>query len=74
MVAGAWDLFKADEITAYLEAIAAASDGAYASGASVVALAQASMVDASRFVKGPQKPLASPAAGLQAIVDQMSRG
>jgi hypothetical protein len=73
LVAGAWDLFKAGEITAYLEAIAAASDAAYASGASVVALAQASMTDAGQFVKGPQKPLASPAAGLQAIVEHISR-
>jgi hypothetical protein len=74
LVAGAWDLFKAGEVTTYLKAIAAASDEAYASGASVVALAQASMTDAGRFVKGPHKPLASPAAGLQAIVERLSRG
>jgi hypothetical protein len=74
LVAGAWDLFKAGEVTAYLEAIAAASDAAYASGASVVALAQASMTNAGRFVKGPQKPLSSPAAGLQAIVERLALG
>jgi hypothetical protein len=73
LVEAAWDLLKAGETTAYLNAIAAASDAAYGCGASVVALAQASMTDAVRFVKGPQMPLTSPSAGLEAIVERMAR-
>jgi hypothetical protein len=50
--------------------IAEASDEAYAEGASVVALAQASMTGADRFAKGSKMPLSSPLIGLAAITER----
>lgn len=70
LVAGAWDLFRAGDTAAYLEVIAEASDEAYAEGASVVALAQASMTGADRFAKGSKMPLSSPFIGLAAITER----
>lgn len=64
LVQGAWTLFKAGEQVAYLAAIAAAADEAYKDGASVVALAQASMAGAAELVIRAPKPLTSPATGL----------
>jgi hypothetical protein len=65
LIPGAWALFKAGQTEAYLDAIAAAADGAYREGASVVALAQASMAAAARRCTAGL-PLSSPAAGLKA--------
>jgi hypothetical protein len=70
LVAGAWDLFRAGDTAAYLKVIAEASDKAYAEGASVVALAQASMTGADRFAKGSKMPLSSPLIGLAAITER----
>ncbi|PZM17162.1 aspartate/glutamate racemase family protein [Rhizobium tubonense] len=68
LIAGAWDLFKANDKAGYFEAIAEATDAAYAEGASVVALGQMSMSGAIPFVKGPRMPLAGQAVALQALV------
>lgn len=67
MVDGAWERFKAGDSAAYLSAIAAAADAAYANGADVVALAQASMTGArGQVTRG--KPLTSPEAAIAAAV------
>lgn len=64
LVQGAWPLFKAGEQAAYLAAIAAAAEEACNDGASVVALAQASMAGAAELVTRAPKPLTSPVMGL----------
>ena len=69
LVHGAWRLFRGGEKTAYLAAIAAAADEAYEDGASVVALAQASMAGAAELVTHGRKPLTSPATGLAAAMN-----
>jgi hypothetical protein len=66
---GAWDLFKAGDTTGYLSTIAAAADAAYANGADVVALAQASMAGAAERVTRGARPLASPQSGLAAAIE-----
>jgi hypothetical protein len=68
LVPGAWALFKAGDQGGYLAAIAKAAERAYAEGASVVALAQASMAGAAALVRGGGAPLASPTAGLAAAL------
>lgn len=68
LVAGAWALFKAGDIDGYLAAIAKAADQAYEHGADVVALAQASMSDAARYVTLGPRPLTSTIAGLESAV------
>ncbi|TCK84068.1 Asp/Glu racemase [Paraburkholderia dipogonis] len=68
LVEGAWALFKLGEKFRYLAAIADAAEQAYADGASVVALAQASMAPAADLITGTPRPLTSPAAGLAATM------
>lgn len=68
LVPGAWALFKAGDQGGYLAAIAKAAERAYTEGASVVALAQASMAGAAALVRGGGAPLASPTAGLAAAL------
>ncbi|WMY09589.1 aspartate/glutamate racemase family protein [Paraburkholderia phenoliruptrix] len=64
LVQGAWALFKRGERSRYLVAIADAAEQAYADGASVVALAQASMAPAADLITRAPRPLTSPASGL----------
>ena len=71
LVPGAWALF---DTTGYLAAIAAATDAAYASGATVVALAQSSMAGAADLVTSGPKPLTSPRAALEAVCDKLAAG
>jgi len=68
LVPGAWALFKAGDFDGYLASIARAADRAYVGGASVVALAQASMNGAARLVSAGPSPLSSPPAGLAAAL------
>lgn len=65
LVEGAWALFRAGNRDGYLAAIARAVEAAHADGASVVALAQASMAGAADLVRNGPRPLSSPAAGLE---------
>jgi hypothetical protein len=59
-------LFRAGEMEAYLDTIAAAADAAYIEGAAVVALGQSSMAGAvDRCRRG--RPLASPAAAIASL-------
>ncbi|POR46662.1 hypothetical protein CYD53_12359 [Bosea psychrotolerans] len=74
LVAGAWALFKAGDQDGYLAAIANAADTAYDDGASIVALAQASMAGAAELVKKGPKPMSSPTAGLAAAMESARRG
>jgi len=67
LVPGAWDAFKAGEIERYHALVAGAADAAYAAGAEVVALAQASMAGAAALCRAG-RPLTSPAAGLAAAL------
>jgi hypothetical protein len=67
LVLGAWDAFKAGEAGRYHAVVAAAADAAYAAGAEVVALAQASMAGAAALCR-TGRPLTSPAAGLAAAL------
>jgi hypothetical protein len=73
LVSGAWDLFKAGDSAAYLATVAAALDSAYANGADIVALAQASMAGAAERVTRGATPLTSPQAGLLAAIDAVAR-
>ena len=66
LVPGAWEVFKAGDQDRYLAMIAKASDDAMRSGATRVALAQASMAEASHLSPAAQRPLTSPAVGLKA--------
>jgi len=69
VVAHAWNRFRAGDLPGYLVTIAQAADVAYDDGASVVALAQASMAAAAGLVKACHKrPLGSPATVLSAAV------
>ncbi len=63
LVPGAWPLFHAGDLDAYHASIAAAAD---ASGADVVALAQASMAPAARLCRRPV--LTVPGAALAAVL------
>jgi hypothetical protein len=69
VVPGAWDSFKAGDQERYVAMIAGAAEDAYRSGASRVALAQASMAGASKIARSKQVPLTSPLAGLRAAVE-----
>jgi hypothetical protein len=73
LVPEAWAMFKAGDLDGYLATIAKAADGAYASGASIVALAQASMSGAAALVSAGPRPLSSPTAGLAAALEAASR-
>ncbi|MFD2264406.1 aspartate/glutamate racemase family protein [Lacibacterium aquatile] len=65
LVPGAWDLFKAGDLAGYLACIAEFADAAYAQGAAVVALGQASMAEAAKLCKRGV-PVTSPIASLLA--------
>jgi Asp/Glu/hydantoin racemase len=73
LVPGAWARFKAGDRHGYLSAIADAAEAAYREGASIVALAQASMAGASKLVSNGPRPLSSPVAGLAAATTLASR-
>lgn len=64
---GVWDLFKAGDNNSYLAEVSRAADAAYGEGATVVALAQASMAPAAKLCR-KGRPLTSPEAGLRAAV------
>ncbi|PYE39957.1 hypothetical protein DFI02_12035 [Rhizobium sp. PP-F2F-G20b] len=68
LVQGAWTKFKSGDHAGYLSAISEAAETAYGDGASVVALAQASMAGAAPLVRNGLRPLTSPVAGLTAVV------
>ena len=70
----AWEYFKAGDQHGYFVRIAEAADTAYSDGATVVALAQASMAGAVAFIKSGTKPLTSPMAGLLAAVSRVGAG
>ncbi|WP_245449007.1 aspartate/glutamate racemase family protein [Phyllobacterium sophorae] len=72
LVPGAWELFKTGDRAGYLAAIAEAAEAAYDDGATIVALAQASMAGAADLVANGPKPLSSPTAGLAAAVELLS--
>ncbi len=63
LVIGAWDAFTAGDQQRYAELIAEAADRAFTDGASVVALAQASMAPAADLCR-KGRPIASPKASL----------
>jgi len=71
VVPEAWDYFRAGDQHGYFVRIAEAADQAYSNGATVVALAQASMAGAIAFIKSGTKPMTSPAAGLLAAVERI---
>jgi hypothetical protein len=64
----AWAMFKSGELNQYLSIIAKAVHRAYAEGASVVALAQASMSGVAALMQTGPLPLSSPRAGLLAAL------
>ncbi|MGB3124790.1 MAG: aspartate/glutamate racemase family protein [Pseudomonas sp.] len=68
LVPGAWEQFKAGDIDGYLATIAQAADRAYVEGASIVALAQASMGEAAALVTAGPPPLTSATSGLRAAM------
>ena len=67
LVDAAWAAFRGGDTNGYFRLIADAADRAYAEGAAVVALAQASMAGAAVLTR-EGTPLTSPAAGLAAMV------
>ncbi|MBL8838861.1 MAG: Asp/Glu racemase, partial [Alphaproteobacteria bacterium] len=73
LVPGAWPAFRAGDVARYFALIAAAADRAYADGADVVALAQASMTGAAALCRNGA-PLTSPGAGLAAAKAAVRRG
>ena len=73
LVPDAWARFRAGDNDGYLAAIADAAGAAYRDGASIVALAQASMAGAADLVTGVPRPLSSPTAGLGAAIDAVRK-
>ena len=73
LVPGAWARFKSGDRDGYLSAISEATEEAYREGASIVALAQASMAGAAVLVRNGPKPLVSPVAALAAAVRLVSQ-
>jgi Asp/Glu/hydantoin racemase len=73
-VAGAWAMFKAGDLQGYLATIAKAADRAYADGASIVALGQASMSGAASLVTAGPVPLTSASTGLRAALSRAEGG
>lgn len=63
----AWDALRGEDVRGYHRIIAQAVDAAFAEGAGVIALAQASMAGAATLCR-LGIPLTSPAAGLAAAV------
>ena len=59
LVPGVWARFKSGDRDGYLSAISEAAEAAYGEGASIVALAQASMASAAALVRNGPKPLSS---------------
>lgn len=74
LVQGAWDLFKTGKHRDYLATIADAADAASQDGATIVALAQASMAGAAELAKHAPKPLTSPVTGLAAALGAVGAG
>lgn len=72
LVEGAWSLFKAGSRDGYLAVIARAAEAAYEDGASIVALAQASMAGAADHVGNGPRPLSSPAAGHESAMNMIA--
>lgn len=72
LVPHAWEAFKAGDRSRYLAVIAQAADEAIRSGATRVALAQASMAAAASLVAAGPRPFNSPAAGLAAAIAAVS--
>lgn len=68
LIPNIWHLFKDGNLDGYFAAIASAVDDAYLSGANVVALAQASMANATQRVRHGPLPLTSPMCGLRAAI------
>jgi hypothetical protein len=66
LVPGAWEAFKAGDRDRYLAIVAEAAEDAMRGGATRVALAQASMAEASNLLPVAQRPLTSPTVGLMA--------
>ncbi|MFJ5136769.1 arylsulfatase [Streptomyces sp. NPDC088707] len=72
VVDGAWELFEAGDRDGYLDAVAAAVDGAPPAEDGVVVLAQASMAAAVGRTTTSRPVLASPRLGLAAAADAVS--
>ena len=68
LIPNIWHLFKDGNLDGYFAAIASAVDDAYLNGANVVALAQASMANATQRVRHGPLPLTSPMCGLRAAI------
>jgi ATP-dependent helicase YprA (DUF1998 family) len=68
LVRESWRHFREGDHAAYHAAIAHAADAAYAEGADLVALAQASMSGAAALARRGPTPLTSPAVGLAAAL------
>lgn len=68
LVPRAWQAFKAGDRDGYLAMIAQSADEATRSGATRVALAQASMAAAAALVATSPRPLNSPTVGLAAAI------
>ncbi|WP_246685317.1 aspartate/glutamate racemase family protein [Methylobacterium sp. WL103] len=66
LVPGAWEAFKAGDRDRYLAIVAEAAEDAMRGGATRVALAQASMAEASNLLPTAQRALSSPTVGLTA--------
>lgn len=73
LVAGAWEKFRTGDTAAYFRLVAEAAERAYAGGADVVALAQASMAGAVVLVRHEKRPLSSPVCGLAEALAAMGR-
>jgi len=65
-------VFKAGSRDGYLARIAQAAEAAYEDGASIVALAQASMAGTADHVRNGPQPLSSPAAGLEQAMNMIA--
>ncbi|MBT2388538.1 aspartate/glutamate racemase family protein [Streptomyces maoxianensis] len=72
LVDGAWELFEAGDRDGYLDAVAAAVDGAPATD--VIVLAQASMADAADRTTTAVPVLSSPRPGLRAAALAITHG
>ncbi len=68
LVQEAWPLFRSGNLDAYAHLVAAAADDAYASGADLVVLGQASMAPAARLVTRGAEPPSTPLAGLRSVL------
>ncbi len=68
LVSGAWAAFKGGDRDRYLALVAEAADEAVREGASLVALAQASIAGAARLTHEGSPPLTSSIVGLRAAV------